>query len=156
MKNISCKRKYANGFTLIEMMVVVAIIAILVTIAYPSYQTYVEKTYRSTSQADFVRFSQAIEKAFVTRFTYQGLAVAALPAAPLAAIFDPQIPVNSTTKYYNLTISAATANTYTLLATPIAGSQMAGDGRMTIDNQGAQCWYEDQDTAGGTCELFSK
>ena len=49
-KNCFCRKNKDSGFTLIEVMIVVAIIAILAAIAYPSYQEYVKRAHRADAQ----------------------------------------------------------------------------------------------------------
>jgi len=143
--------KYDLGFSLIELMIVVAIVAILAGVAYPSYQQYVKRTYRSTSQADLVKFAQAMEKGFVNRFTYEGMGTVAngvtqnVNGPPAAGVFPTQIPVDSSTKYYNVTISGATNSAFTVVATPIAGTVMAGDGSFTLTNTGVRRWDRNND-----------
>jgi len=132
------KKAKDAGFSLIELMIVVAIVAILAAVAYPNYQQYVQRTHRTASQADLVKFAQAMEKAFVTQFTYVGLG--SLPfggnpnviGSPDPGVFDSQIPLDSSTKYYDVTIANASTSAFTVVATPIAGTVMAGDGSFTL------------------------
>lgn len=57
-----------NGFTLIELMIVVAIIGILAAIAYPSYQEYVKKTKRVEAQSELVDIASRLQRYKVTNF----------------------------------------------------------------------------------------
>jgi type IV pilus assembly protein PilE len=66
-----------KGFTLIEMMVTVAIVAILAAIAYPSYQSHVVKTRRKAAEACLVELAQWMERYYTTKMTYLG---ASLPS----------------------------------------------------------------------------
>jgi general secretion pathway protein G len=59
-----------NGFTLIEVIMVVAIVGLLATIAYPSYQDAVEKGRVASSAADITEMAQAIERFFITNNRY--------------------------------------------------------------------------------------
>jgi len=129
------KRASARGFTLIELMIVVAIIAIVTAVAYPSYLDQVSKTRRSVAQGDLMELASFMERYFTENNTYVG---AALPFA--------QSP-KSGTSYYTLTLPAAslTATAYVLTATP-TGSQSADScGTMTLAQTGAKtpaanCW----------------
>ena len=60
------------GFTLIELMIVVAVVAILAAIAYPSYQNQVRKTRMGQAQADMLELAQFMERCFVANNTYAG------------------------------------------------------------------------------------
>lgn len=61
-----------KGFTLIELMIVVAIIAILAAIAYPAYQNQVQRSHRATAQGEMLAYAQAMERCFTTTNTYIG------------------------------------------------------------------------------------
>ncbi|MDJ0917263.1 MAG: type IV pilin protein [Woeseiaceae bacterium] len=129
----------SKGFTLIELMIVVAIIGIIAAVAYPSYQEQVNKSRRGDCTGALVGLSNAMERFYTVNSTYLGAgASGANTGAPAAALFSATCPVDGGTPVYNLTIAAATASTYTLRATP-TGAQ-AGDrcGTFTLTNTGAK------------------
>ena len=74
------KASSIQGFTLIEVMIVVAVIGILAAIAYPSYQESVTKTRRSAAQGCLVEMAQFMERFYTTNMRYDqtaaGVAVA--------------------------------------------------------------------------------
>src|SRR3546814_13633363 len=76
-----------RGFTLIELMVVVAIIAILASIAYPAYTDYIVKTRRSAGAACLLEQAQFMERYYTTNMGYSR---AALPTTTCrTALSDP-------------------------------------------------------------------
>lgn len=135
--------KFGNrGFTLIELMIVVAIVAILAAIAYPSYQDQVRKSRRADAQGALLGFGNAMERRFTERNTYAGAATGgADTGAP--TVYPTEAPVDSGTKYYDLTINAANASSFTLRATP-KGAQ-SGDGILELDHTGARRWDKNHD-----------
>ncbi|MGI9322118.1 MAG: prepilin-type N-terminal cleavage/methylation domain-containing protein, partial [Pseudomonadales bacterium] len=64
--------KRTNGYSLMELMVVVAIIGIVAAIAYPRYQGYIEEGYRSTAVFDLKVCALALERHYSDGFTYIG------------------------------------------------------------------------------------
>lgn len=141
--SINGHKPRVKGFTLIELMIVVVIVSILAAIAIPSYQNQVQKTRRADAQGALTSFANAMERHFTQNNTYLGAANGgADTGAPDATVFATQAPLDGDTKYYNLTISAATASSYTLLATPIAGGAQDGDGALRILSSGARAWDE--------------
>ena len=130
-----------SGFTLIELMVVVAIIAILAAIAYPNYQDYLRKGRRADVMGTLTSFSAAMERHYTQHNSYLGTAQAALPSAPLATLFASQAPLDNTGKSYDLTIQSLTAGSFTLRATPI--NTQTGDGYLELLSTGARRWDRD-------------
>lgn len=141
-------KRTTHGFTLIELMITVAIVAILAAIAYPSYLDQVRSSRRSDAQGVLTSFALAMERFYTSNNSYLGAAgTQAVPADSGAPwIFASEAPLDGATKYYNLTIKAgATQSTYTLVATP-KGAQI-DDGAMELDSTSAKRW--DRDNSGG-------
>jgi len=143
-----------SGVTLIELMVVVAIIGIIAAIGYPSYQNYVVQTNRTECQSALVQMANAMERYYTlaTPSSYVGAATGGA-ATGSPAIFATQAPLGATATC-NLTISAASINDYVLAATPIAGSILAGDGLLTLNAAGQKCWFEGSDAGVGACSSW--
>lgn len=97
----------SGGFTLIELMIVVAIVGILAAIAYPNYQEYVRRSERADAKAALIRVAQCLERTFTLNNVY----VASTCDNPSGA-FD--------TAKYTVTIAsgAAPVRTYVISATP--------------------------------------
>ncbi len=128
-------KKNTRGFTLIEVMIALAVVAILSAIAYPSYVDQLRQSRRADSAAALVSLAQAMERYYTVNGTYRGAAASGNDTgAP--RIFATTSPTDGGDAFYNLTISAATVSTFTVQASP-TGAQ-AGDecGSFTLTNNG--------------------
>lgn len=115
-----------SGFTLIELMVVVAIIAILATIAYASYQDQIVKSRRAAGAACLQEKAQYMERYYTTNMTYEGAAFGQCDAdvAPFYTIEE---------------VGDATAKAFTLQATAQASQgNDAKCGNLRIDEKGTR------------------
>lgn len=127
--------KAQQGFTLIELMLVVVVIGILSSIALPSYNNYIVKSKRTAAQAALSEFANAMERHRLRTGTYSG----AVDGDGKPLVFSEQVPVDGGSATYELT-AETTATTYKLTATPV-GSQQS-DGVLTLNHIGERCWGE--------------
>ncbi len=108
----------AAGFTLIELMIVVAVVGILAAIAYPSYQCYVERSQRGSAIAVMMEASQFMERFFTTNSSYAQDTNSAAVTLPAALTSSPR-EGNAT---YDIALSNVTGTTFTVTATPRVAS----------------------------------
>ena len=118
-----------RGFSLTELLIVVAILGIIAALAYPSYQTSVEKSRRADAKAALLELAQFMERTYVENKTYRPGGVT--PALPFT-----EAPKDSGNKYYDLAFSAIGANSFTLIATPKAGQASDHCGKLTLAQTG--------------------
>lgn len=118
-----------RGFSLMELMIAVAVMAILTVIAYPSYNNYIASAKRAEAKAALLEAAQYLERQFTAEGNYDG---GNLASAGLATL-----PKEGGEAYYNLALNAS-GGRYTLTAIP-TGS-MNGDpcGLLTLDQSGQQ------------------
>jgi len=131
-----------KGFTLIELMIVVAIIGILTAIAVPSYLQHVTKSNRAAAESFMLRISNLEEQVILDMRSYVAVSANAnFPNAPTAGSpgLNTIIP-SSVSKYYNVVITLPTTASYLITATPV-GSQLTADTKcanLTLDQTGAK------------------
>lgn len=130
-----------SGFTLIEVLVTVAIVAILAAIAFPNYSAYIQKTRRADAQEKLLDLAAQMERWFFSQNRYpEQASIAQLGGA------------TSKDGHYTVTITTvAPFNTYTLTAAPVAGGSQATDTEcqfFTITNTGALTAWKG--SVGGT------
>lgn len=138
--NASGVPRTVRGFTLIELMITVAIVAILVAIAYPSYEEQVRKTRRAEGKAALSEVASRLERCY-TRFNAYDHATCAGVAS-----------MTSENGHYLISASAIAASSYTLQAAPQqAQSSDTRCGTLTLDHvgrrsqsgtapEGYKCW----------------
>ena len=126
-----------KGFTLIELMITVAILAILASIALPSYESYVARARRADARGQLLQAAQFMQRFYTSNDQYlndrSGNTISTQMPANLA-----RSPADGA-HIYALTI-AATTSTYTLTMTPQAGNSMSSDacGAFTLTSTGVR------------------
>lgn len=142
---------HQQGFTLIEMMIVVAIIGVLAAIAYPSYQRYVVKTKRTDMMSEIQNIASQIESRKLAQGNYKDITTSDL------AVGYPKGQA-----LYTVTIGNAAGVTssdltskWQITATPQSG-QMVGDGPLTLNYQGIKCRGIDPNKKCGSGDEWNK
>lgn len=118
-----------RGFTLIELMITVAIVGILSAVAYPSYLSYIARSKRSAAESYLLEVTGLQQRYLLDAREYAG-SLTALSSTPPTTVSGA----------YNVTTTAPTALTFTVTATP-SGRQAVNDakcGTLTIDQNGTK------------------
>jgi type IV pilus assembly protein PilE len=140
------------GFTLIEMMITVVVVALLTMVALPSYDAHVRRSHRADARAALLEDAQFLERNFSEVNKYHEDAAGNAVTLPVSVT-----PREGSLAHYSVTLDmsngATSATTFRLLATPVQGSRMDRDecGTLTLNQLGqrgasgaartaAECW----------------
>lgn len=119
-----------RGFTLVEVMIVVAILGVLAAIAYPNYQQYVIKTKRTDMMSEMHNIASQIQSRKLVQGSYSNALVTGLGG---------DYPKQGNALYtISFTPNPLTAE-WSIIATPKAGSQMVNDGTLSLNYQNNKC-----------------
>ncbi len=123
----------AKGFTLVEMLIVVLILSILASIAYPAYIDSVRKGRRADAMVQLNDVAMRLQRCYTTNTTYNSAAGVCLIKDSLAA------GVKSDAGYYLVQATSVASTGFLLSATPVAGSSQVSDSKckkFTLDQSG--------------------
>lgn len=128
------------GLTLMELMIVVAIVAFLAAIGYPSYLDQVARARRGDAKTVLTEAAQFMERNYTASGAYNrkagggaiGTGSSSLPSTLREA------PVDGANKFYDITITAVGANSFTLQATPKGAHASDKCGSFTYNNAGTK------------------
>lgn len=145
--------KRSSGFTLMELMIVVAIIGILAGIAYPSYTAYVTKAKRSDAKVALLQMQIAQEKYRANCPQY-----ATAIGSAMSCVTGNYTLIGSTTSpdgYYTIAISGTpTATAYTVTAAPLAPFADSACGTFAVNKDGKTTSASVQTTAAKVTECW--
>ncbi|WP_339344931.1 type IV pilin protein [uncultured Alcanivorax sp.] len=130
LKMNECSLEQQQGFTLVELMIVVMIVAILAAIGYPSYTRYVQDTRQAEAQGEMMALSGALERYRAKNFSYEDANTKLSELSPVLANSD----------YFSTAISVTGTGSqqYEITTTPKTGL-MTGTEVLKLNSEGQTC-----------------
>ena len=124
--------RQSTGFTLIELMIVIAIVGILAALAYPAYQDHIRKSNRAAEQAFMMDVAQRQQNYMMNNRSY------ATSLATLGIGLPEDVSPHYAVGGASLGVAAGPPATFNLQLDPVSGSIQAGDGSLCLTNAGAR------------------
>ena len=121
------------GFTLIELMIVLAVLAILTIVALPTYQSYITKSRRADAMIALQHVANEQEQFYFDNNRY---------SASLTSI---SVDSTSPDGHYTISLTSVSTTLFKARAVPVAGGSQAGSGRFEIQSTGAKGWDPGED-----------
>ena len=130
-------RRRESGFTLIELMITVAVIGILAAIAIPSYAQYTIRSSRQAVQSELAVMASIQEKIYLNSNAYASSITTAYNGSSTGGLGVTSGKSRDGKYTFSVTVASAT---YTLTATPVVGSSQSADGALTINAAENRTW----------------
>ncbi len=132
-----------NGFTIVELMLVIAVIAVLAAVSIQMYQQYVVRTNRTAVQTTMTQIAQKLASFNMINNTYN-------VALSSPGIYGGAVSPLTGAVQYDLSLdTTTTVGAWVLTATPRSGSKQAGNGVVVLNSDGQRCWTK----AASSCTL---
>jgi type IV pilus assembly protein PilE len=128
-----------RGFTLVELMITVAILGVVASIALPSYKTHLVKAARVQAQSEMLEMASMQEKIYLNSTSYTANVTTAYNGSAAGGLGRTSGTTND--GKYALSLSVGTgAQTFLLTATPVVVKSQEGNGNLTISETGQKLW----------------
>lgn len=128
-----------RGFTLVELMVTVAILGVVASIALPSYRTHLVKAARVQAQTEMLEMASMQEKIYLNSTAYTSSVTTAYNGTAAGGLGRTSGTTNDG-KYALSLVVGTGAQTFVLTATPVVGKPQEGNGNLSISETGQKLW----------------
>lgn len=132
-----------SGFSLAELLVVLAVLSILTTLALPTYERYRNRALRSSAGAVLLQCAMGAERRASIDFSYTGLdadkdGIADIPSCPASV-------QHAGADAYRIQVATSSDTEFEILAQPVVGSAVAQNGFLGINHKGIRFWDKNDD-----------